>query len=1357
MEFNRARTRSKDNEALIRRYREWKEKGKTDSGGKGSFDSSKFGVLEASTDSVNVKLNLSNQRLKKIGGNGKRVKRSTDDFVEFDNVVASSGEKNVKSGLIGRKSKKIEKNKRGAKRNSDDFVEPCHDLRKKCKSSERIRKIQNVDRISVGDDASGDDLDVIELRDDDSEDEDGLPQSVFELKRGRKYLTRSIIANHIVQVEVSDAKSEDRARGSSRKVVVNPKKRRGSMDRDTQNEHVVEMSDDTDESGDNVQIVGANDGSLVNSMCSSSRKEPYSNVVTNCNTSQYKGNDDAASPSHKMGKNCILNNTDQKSIGDSNENDIWKGVINKGKEVKNYVPITDSSEELSKSGNMSSSDLADSSESLYGEEAESASSDEVASSDDDKECKFDDSFVVSHDSSCVGWDEEMEEHEKESMKVKFHATHGSAIGERCEREVTEEATSVAERLRQRRRCGSTKITKLKMKNDVMGTSSCPLTLSDDELECLPEEDVGHGDEIPSDEVRDSRKNVLKDTKEKHKGKRKVRPPAKNVSWAPISVNKILVDSVLENGCAQLEKLVSPKENPSVGVATPPLKWCSNTKKNACSAPIFSVNKILVDSIWETGGALLEKLVSREENPSDGVATLPLKFWFDDEDMELSKKSDWDEEAEKLFEEMDYAMGIRNIGSSYAAMMESEEDIPSKTRKDPAGGCLDGGSHHLVLDEQIGLRCTVCNLVMVEIRNILPDFSKHQGGRAEARDFYRVDYSNFGAVQVEDFTATQLPAFKRRVQAEGTVWDLVPGSRDGMYPHQQEGFEFIWKNIAGSIFIEKAKKCISDGGGLGCIISHAPGTGKTRLTIMFLQTYMQLNSDCRPLIIAPCSLLLTWEEEFRKWNLGLPFHNLNSTDHTGQESKAAVEVVKSDGRPGHDLESTRLVKLFSWKTQKSVLGISYQLFEELANINVLIDGGKKKVKGKDNDIAGQIRKMLLELPGLLVLDEGHIPRNSGSQIWKALSEVHTKRRIMLSGTPFQNNFEELWNTFQIVRPKFFNDIICQTSVNGTEKRRVKRAKEKWALMTNNIGEDDEQKLEDLKGMISNFVHVYKGTILKEKLPGLRQTVIVLSPTELQKDLLEVVQNRNFFKRQHLQSLISVHPSLFSDDLSEKEALPVRRDELRKLRLNPNAGVKTKFLTELIRLSWALKERVLIFSQFLKPLKFIMKQLGDHFHWTEGKEILYMGGEHCEKERQSSINLLNDPESEVRVLLASSRACCEGINLVGASRVVLLDVVWNPSIKRQSISRAYRLGQKKVVHVYLLISGTWEWKKYRRQAGKDRISDLVFSSKDDAHKPESSCSVAEDKILQDMFQHKSMSKIFVKILNQPKESDLIDAFG
>ena len=122
-----------------------------------------------------------------------------------------------------------------------------------------------------------------------------------------------------------------------------------------------------------------------------------------------------------------------------------------------------------------------------------------------------------------------------------------------------------------------------------------------------------------------------------------------------------------------------------------------------------------------------------------------------------------------------------------------------------------------------------------------------------------------------------------------MWDLVPkGSKDTMYPHQRGGFEFMWNNIAGDTKIERFREPLLESKG-GCIISHPPGTGKTRLAIVFLQSYLKLFPKCRPVVIAPSNLLLNWEAEFQKWAMDIPFHNLNSKNFFLKEDEGTVGV------------------------------------------------------------------------------------------------------------------------------------------------------------------------------------------------------------------------------------------------------------------------------------------------------------------------------------------------------------------------------------------------------------------------------------------------------------------------------------
>lgn len=447
----------------------------------------------------------------------------------------------------------------------------------------------------------------------------------------------------------------------------------------------------------------------------------------------------------------------------------------------------------------------------------------------------------------------------------------------------------------------------------------------------------------------------------------------------------------------------------------------------------------------------------------------------------------------------------------------------------------------------------------------------------------------------------------------------------------------------------------------------------------------------------------------------------------------------------DRDAIRIVKLYSWKKGGSILAISYTLFEKL-------------VSGQNKANDEYFRKILLELPGLLVLDEGHTPRNNQSLIWQALSNIKTHRRILLSGTPFQNNFNELFNTMCMVKKDFSETIGAALSVScGIRLSSKEKTRKQWSDLTKSIGKSagSQMDLKRLKSIIDPMVHIHRGDVLEKSLPGLRESIIVLKPLELQRSLLQEIEaeKRQQFVFENAVSLTSVHPSLLLE--SKLEAAHVKINELKRLRSNPDAGVKTKFLMELIKLSTAMNERVLVFSEYLSSLSLMKEYLIAKFGWTE-REVLYIDGKCDIKERQCAINKFNDMTSEAKVVLASIKACGEGINLVGASRVVLLDVVWNPSLEKQATRRAYRLGQKRVVYVYHLIaSGTMEEDKHSRQAEKQKLSKLVFTSSDSVRNEQKSHPrVTEDTILELMVQHESLKPIFERISFKQKESNLME---
>ena len=100
------------------------------------------------------------------------------------------------------------------------------------------------------------------------------------------------------------------------------------------------------------------------------------------------------------------------------------------------------------------------------------------------------------------------------------------------------------------------------------------------------------------------------------------------------------------------------------------------------------------------------------------------------------------------------------------------------------------------------------------------------------------------------------------------------------------------------------------------------------------------------------------------------------------------------------DTIRLGKAYSWDDNVSVLGISYQLFEQLTKKNKTKDAGGLGGEGEC------LKNILLGKPGLAILDEGHHPFNNSSNIWKSFLQLKTEKRVVLSGTPFQNNLDEL---------------------------------------------------------------------------------------------------------------------------------------------------------------------------------------------------------------------------------------------------------------------------------------------------------------------------------------------------------------
>ena len=278
-------------------------------------------------------------------------------------------------------------------------------------------------------------------------------------------------------------------------------------------------------------------------------------------------------------------------------------------------------------------------------------------------------------------------------------------------------------------------------------------------------------------------------------------------------------------------------------------------------------------------------------------------------------------------------------------------------------------------------------------------------------------------------------------------------------------------------------------------------------------------------------------------------------------------------------------------------------------------GEKVAAGEESE---NLRRILLEFPKLVILDEGHIPRNQTSSIWKTLLKLQTEKRVILSGTPFQNSFDELFNTLHLVRPGILEqEKEFAGMVSSRRRYSRKRHVDKELSIHDSRTKEVDKGIEKLKCIMQPFVHVHKGSILQKNLPGLTDCVILLDPQPLQKSLIRKLEfSENSFELGYKVALLSAHPSLAEHIWSsDYETSEVKLDMLKELRLDPEVGAKTKFIMALIQFSRAMNEKALIFSQYIYPLQLIKDQLKANLDWHEGKEVLQMQGRQDQLQRQS----------------------------------------------------------------------------------------------------------------------------------------------
>lgn len=721
-------------------------------------------------------------------------------------------------------------------------------------------------------------------------------------------------------------------------------------------------------------------------------------------------------------------------------------------------------------------------------------------------------------------------------------------------------------------------------------------------------------------------------------------------------------------------------------------------------------------------------------------------------IESEQLSDEDEgemsETEMLWREMELCMA-----STY--FEDDEARVSAESLQKSSGNCR----HDFRLDEEVGVLCRICGFVSTEIKHVSAPFLERKTWVPDSNMCNEEEPElKTDEIQGLDLFCNYAASDTPLSEENENVWALIPELKNKLHFHQKRAFEFLWQNIAGSLIPAQMEPSSKKTG--GCVVSHTPGAGKTFLIIAFLASYLKLFPGKRPLVLAPKTTLYTWYKEFIKWEIPIPVHLIH-----GRRSYSAFKThsvrfhAHGVPRPSQDVMHVLdcLDKIQKWHAQPSILVMGYTSFLTLMREDSKFEHRKF------------MAKVLRESPGLLVLDEGHNPRSTKSRLRKVLMKVETDLRILLSGTLFQNNFCEYFNTLCLARPKFVREVLKELDPKFKKKKsrldKVRNLFESGARklfldkiarkIDAGVGEERLQGLNMLRNITSGFIDVYEGGNF-DCLPGLQIYTLMMNSTDIQHEVLVKLHNIMAgytgypLELELLITLASIHPSLVrTSNCANKFFSPQELLELEKIRFDFKKGSKVRFVLNLVY-RVVTNEKILIFCHNIAPITMFVELFERVFKWRKGREIMVLTGDLELFERGRVMDKFEEPGGPSRILLASITACAEGISLTAASRVILLDSEWNPSKTKQAIARAFRPGQLKVVYVYqLLETGTLEEDKYRRTTWKEWVSSMIFSEEFVEDPAQWQAEKIEDDVLREIVAEDKV-KSFHMIMKNEKAS-------
>ncbi|KAB8299827.1 hypothetical protein EYC80_000075 [Monilinia laxa] len=472
--------------------------------------------------------------------------------------------------------------------------------------------------------------------------------------------------------------------------------------------------------------------------------------------------------------------------------------------------------------------------------------------------------------------------------------------------------------------------------------------------------------------------------------------------------------------------------------------------------------------------------------------------------------------------------------------------------------------------------------------------------------------------------------------------------------------------------------------VGGIIGDEMGLGKTIQIISFLAGLHYSKKLTKPVIVvAPATVLRQWVNEFHRWWPALRVSILHS-------SGTGMLNVKNEGR----LEDEEDDILYGQTTKKAPK--SQKLAQKI--VDRVVKNGHVLV----TTYAGlqTYSDTLIDVDwGYAVLDEGHKIRNPNTAVTIYCKELRTPNRVILSGTPMQNGLIELWSLFDFVFP-----MRLGTLVNFRQSFEIPIKIGGYANATNLQVLTATKCAETLKEAISPYLLQRLKVDVAADLPKKSEQVLFCKLTRPQRDAYEM-----FLASDEMKSILNrTRQSLYGIDILRKICNhPDLLDKRLKTKPdykwgNGNKSGKMQVVKALLLMWKGYGHKTLLFSQGVQMLDILeefVKKLG-------GFNYLRMDGGTAIKDRQTLIDQFNN-DPNMHVFLLTTKVGGLGVNLTGANRVIIFDPDWNPSTDVQARERAWRLGQKKEVTIYrLMTAGTIEEKIYHRQIFKQFLTNKIL---------------------------------------------------